>query len=262
MRIMGSSARAGISLDFGAELWAPLDDHPAYEWVAARYRKLGRPVDDSAIRHYLTRNLLRNVIHAAGAIEYTVERIQSQLADAQALVDAQVQPLQPGETPPESGRGFAHPVVEDLGYEFMNLLGWAKALEDRINDRQSRTRRGLLPSLDQRTTLARRVKELTQELRANALDSATRDLANFADHASAIPYPHFGAKLTDDNRVFVPIPDPPPVRVEIFDQLTYEQNRDLASFAQELLDRVATFIDDLLDAFEEAACRRRLAPRF
>jgi hypothetical protein len=102
MRLMRSRA-GGIPLDFGDELWAPLHDHPAYEWVADRYRELDRPVDDSSIGYYLTRNLLRNVIHAAGAIEYTVERIQSQLAEVQALVDTQVPPLQPGETPPESG---------------------------------------------------------------------------------------------------------------------------------------------------------------
>lgn len=57
------------------------------------------------------------------------------------------------------------------------------------------------------------------------------------------------------------IPDKPGQRVFLFDQFTYDDERELVSFAHAVLDRVESFFDGLLAAFEtatrEAMARRR-----
>jgi hypothetical protein len=251
---------AGLLLDFGSELWAPLRDHPAYDWVVAQSRTDSVERNDADIGYFLTRNLLANVVHAAGGIEYTVEKIKTAIRSAQASLDEN--PFPPGPVP-ELGRGFSDVPVDHANYEFLNLLAWTKSLEERLDRRVpgSKTMRlGLLPALAPNTMLRPRVLEAVAKLRKEALDIATRYLANFAGHASAIPYPGTAAKVSEDDRIVIPIPDPPSNWVELFDQLKYTDGRDLESFAEELLAAVERFMDSLLGAFEDAAQVRRLEP--
>src|SRR5947209_13403264 len=116
-------------LGFGDEFWKPLKDHPAYPGLANRLHKLGR--DPSMAKYYLTRPLLLDVIHAAGAVEYTVMRIESLLDEAQMWVDQNCLPLPNAEEWPTHGFGCSCEAVDAAGFEFGNLLGWVRAVGDR-----------------------------------------------------------------------------------------------------------------------------------
>lgn len=59
------------------ELWRAIPKHPANEWIEEKSRTLDRDCDDKDIAFYSTRTLLDDVVHAAGAIEYTVARIET-----------------------------------------------------------------------------------------------------------------------------------------------------------------------------------------
>ena len=82
---------------------------------------------------------MSDVIHAAGAIEYTVERIEVCLDGAQAWVDEYVAPVESAQPEPELGMGIGHPEIEHARIEMANLLGWLQALLDRL-ERQPRRR--------------------------------------------------------------------------------------------------------------------------
>ena len=253
---------AGLPLDFGNELWGPLDAHPARAWIAEQPQADGaEPRSDSDIRHQLTSGLLDNVVHAAGGIEYAAEKIKAAICRAQARLDEN--PFSPGPEP-EQWRGFADVPVDEAHYEFLNLLAWMKALEERLDRRVPNSkppaRLGLLPALAQNTTLQPRVQAAVEILKQDSL-SASRYLANFAVHASAIPYPGAGARVNASGRVFIPIPDPPKQHIGLFEQFTWFEKRDLASFAEESLSAVERFVDALLGAFEDAARVRRAEPK-
>jgi hypothetical protein len=67
-----------ISLGFG-ELWGDVSEHPAVPRLQALARTHGRTVDESGIAYRITRSLMLDVIHAAGGIEYTVEKLLAAL---------------------------------------------------------------------------------------------------------------------------------------------------------------------------------------
>jgi hypothetical protein len=66
--------------------------------------------------------------------------------------------------------------------------------------------------------------------------------------------------LTVDGRTRLLIPDKPKGRVYLFDQFTYDDERELVPFARALLERVREFIDELITAFD-AGARDALAHR-
>jgi hypothetical protein len=70
-----------MGLGWGAELWNPVTEHPAYDLKAEELVVAGWVPEEPNVRLFLTEGLLGEVIHAAGAIEYTVEKIEA-LADA------------------------------------------------------------------------------------------------------------------------------------------------------------------------------------
>lgn len=252
------SSVAGLPLSFGVELWGDLRGHPAYGRVA----KLSNETNDSTIRHLLTEMLLDDVAHAAGGIEYTVEKIKVALQSAQTKLGefAANDPTFLRGPEPERGRRFCDVPIDHAHFEFMNLLAWAIALEERLDRSGTRVhpvRRGIVPSLAPETTLTPRVRDAVSALR-QAIDG-TRYLANYAAHASAIPHPGASAKIIDA-RIVLPVPDPPTEPVEISAEFTYEQGRDLESFADELLAAVEVFMDALLSAFEDAARVGRTEP--
>ena len=119
--------------------WDDLSDHAAWESLLRLARERGWDSDPSQLTYYLTRNLVSDVIHAAGAIEYTVERIEVCLDSAQAWVDEYVAPVESAQPEPELGMGIGHPEIEHARIEMANLLGWLQALLDRL-ERQPRRR--------------------------------------------------------------------------------------------------------------------------
>jgi hypothetical protein len=236
--------RRSVPLAPFGELWGPTLDHPAN----ARLRELGREPDESG--YHIVRNLLHNVIHAAGAIEHTVEKIEAGLDADQAWLAEHGKDWKPPEGVPTSVTG---PHRDEVQYEFSNLLFWIKALQERLmtqvrDDDGAWHDVGLLPALARDTLLTIRVNELYGSL---SQVFAERELANFATHASAIPYP-FRSSDYANGQVTFRLPDRPTRRIYLWDEFTYEDERDLRSFARSVLRDVERFMDGLLDAFEEA----------
>lgn len=71
---------AGVRVGSPGELWRVVPKNPANDWVLAKAAELGRDYDESNVAYYTSRSLLRDVLHAAGAIEYTVHRIEAAAA--------------------------------------------------------------------------------------------------------------------------------------------------------------------------------------
>jgi hypothetical protein len=72
---------------FPGELWQVVPKNPANDWVRAKAKDLGRDYDDSNIAYYTSRSLLFDVLHAAGAIEYTVACIDAANGAAQTYAE-------------------------------------------------------------------------------------------------------------------------------------------------------------------------------
>lgn len=73
-----------------------------------------------------------------------------------------------------------------------------------------------------------------------------------------MPPPFEGARLTDDHRVSLRVPDRPSIPVGTRWDLTYEEERDALTLAQEAAQAVESLVDGLIDAFvqEGQAVRR------
>jgi hypothetical protein len=240
-----------MGLGWGAELWNPVSDHPAYEGKVKELVAVGRAPDEADVRLLLTQGLLLEVIHAAGAIEYTVEKIEALADAAQSSYDAQF-PRAPEEEYPELGITAALHEADDAYIEYANLLTWLRALDDRIS-REARSdegkrRLGLLPAVADDHALKKRLRGansvLAQTLRPE------RELANYALHASVIPHAQKGVPVDPQWGVRFPIPDPITEPVYTPTEFTFTLNRELVSFAREVLAAVETFMDELLSAFE------------
>lgn len=81
---------SGATLGFYGETWADISDHPASGWFVER---------GIEPEFRLTHNLLRDVLHAAGGVEYVVEKIDAALQVAQDWVDENVTVPGPDEWP-------------------------------------------------------------------------------------------------------------------------------------------------------------------
>jgi hypothetical protein len=239
-----------IPLALGGEVWDDLSDHPAWDWLLRWAQEHDRDTDASRLTYYLTRTLVLEVIHAAGAIEYTVERIEVCLDDAQAWVDEHVAPVESTQPEPEFGMGVGHPDIEHARIEMANLLGWMHALLDRLErpPKRGERRLGLIPSIAADYPLRHRLEELHRELAA-ALEE--RQLRNFTIHSSTIPHANAGARLLDGERIVFSIPDRPESPVYLFDQFTWENGRELRSFARSVLSAVEVFMEGFVSALEE-----------
>jgi hypothetical protein len=161
-----------------------------------------------------------------------------------------VERLAPGEPEPEYGRGVGHPKLMCASFEFMNLLGWLRTIDERLDRGYAhpadKTRAGLLPWLSEERPLRPRVEELVTAFREQALE---RRPANYVLHAEALPAPLSGADLTRDHKIRISIPDRPGDRVGTRHDLTYEEGRDALSVAREADQAVETLIDGLIDGF-------------
>jgi hypothetical protein len=127
------------------ELWRVIPKHPGNEWILEKAKRLGRNYGDSDVAYYTSRTLLRDVLHAAGAIEYTVERIDG----AAACVQAYAQKHSLASESDDSPTGLICPEVDDVYIEYANLLNWLRTLSDRMRSQDpfAGTTLGLIPAL-------------------------------------------------------------------------------------------------------------------
>lgn len=224
-----------------SDIWADLSDAPQYaEWKQLAEERAVHPGQssspnqqdghqrggvngsrDAEVQHYIARGLLAEVLYAAGGVERELRELRRALKDGQ-------RPPSPGVPPePTSARALvaARP-VRDASYSFVNLLSWARLTVDRT-DRPYRPglsrRTGLLPAL-QPGELHDRVEAAIQHLRSTLLDS--RALAGYAFHTAAIPGE--GTPATP---------------------LTLSEERDMLTYATDLMAAMEVFVNQVLDAF-------------
>lgn len=232
-------------MGFYAEHWRSPKDDPDLPALVARY---GDGADQEV--HMLRMHLLREVVTAAGGVLYTLSKLEALLAEMQAYVEKHV-PTWPADEPkPEFGRGVSHPLLVEASFEFVNFLGWLRAIDERL-DRPHRPgrrdpRAGLLPALADRS-LRSRVETLVEDFRAKALE---RNLANYVLHAAVVPAPLEGARVTDDHEVRLGVPDRPDAPVPTRWHLSYQKERDALALAREAARGTESLVDGLLDAFE------------
>lgn len=252
-------AAAKTPLGSAYETW--LLDPARYEGsddVHARGLALGRRWGKRDLAYRLAAHLLTDVVAAAGGTEQAIATLRSAIAETQAWCDEHgLAARQPGVP-----HGVGHPGITAAWYEFANLLTWARAVEERMDRRAPRTPRGVPPLPRQGLVnavkparLKKRSDALLADLRAGPL-AETRLLANFTLHAALIRDPHSGGRLDGSGKIHLPLPDPPAGPVYHIDVLTWNQNRDVIRFAEDLWASIEQFIDGLLAAFEKAVPRR------
>src|SRR5581483_4488068 len=76
-------------------------------------------------------------------------------------------------------------------------------------------------------------------------------LRNFSTHLGAVPSHAFGGVKLRDGLIVVPIPDPPPEPIYLWDEFTYEAGDELRAFANRSLAAVGRFVEGMLTALEE-----------
>jgi len=79
---------------------------------------------------------------------------------------------------------------------------------------------------------------------ARALDDA-RYLSNFSLHSSALPHPLATTVVRSGGQLHLRIPDLPRPAVDFIWDLAFEEDRDLETYASQLIVAVEQFIDDL-----------------
>ena len=234
------------SRGFYREHWRPVQEDAAYAELTARYGE-DRAATEVAI---LRSHLLREVVYAACGFVYTLDKLEHLVGEVQEWVEEHVARPGADDPEPEFGRGVGHPNLVYASFEFMNLLGWLRTIDERL-DRATqrpgeRLRAGLVPALAEDRALRPRVEELVCDFRARALE---RKLANYVLHAEAVPGPWGGGNLARDNTLSISIPDRAEHRIGTRHALTYTDGRDALAVAREASQAVEALIDGLIDAF-------------
>lgn len=238
----------GISSDH----WDPNpEQYEGCSQLRERYADLGRIPTDSDLVFRLSKNLLPDVLVAAGGIERAMARLKSAVArlESWAVKNGVV----------GIPTGIAGDASVDAWYAFAEIVFWTRSLSERLDrkpfgDRTLR-RQGLVPAL-RPGQLATRARCLLTTLRSGPLREACL-WANFGLHASLVSSPNSGARLAPSGSVTLPMPDTPTHPVGDWYVLTWDEDRDALVFADALWKSVQDFIDALLEAFEQAALSRR-----
>jgi hypothetical protein len=206
---------------------------------------------DSSV--WLASHLLDDVIVAAGGVERAIAQLREALG---RLTDyASIHNIKPKDRIPV---GLSHEASAEAWYAFSDVLSWSRTAVERLKrqpaDRKRLPEQGLIPALRPKR-LRKRCDSLLNQLRTGPVGQA-RPLANFLLHSAMIQHPFSGVQINNAGGVVLPIPDAPSHPVSHWYLLTWNQNRDGFTFAEELWQAIQTFIDDLLDAFEKAVPKR------
>jgi hypothetical protein len=239
-------------LDSWGELWADLSATAQ----AAAWKQLAAERGVHAdVKYHMTRGLLPEVLYAAGGVERELAQLTAALTDVQRFADqAKAQhPPSSSEEWPLYGRHVSTPSMREASYSFVNLLSWARSTVERT-DRPYRLRRaeraGLLPALAP-GQLRGSVESALGDLKAALGDY--RLLANYALHAGAVPgggSPR--ADMLPDGRLLARVPDPIGDAILTWEEFKFAQDRDMLSYATEVMGNIETFVDRVLDAFAAA----------
>lgn len=196
----------------------------------------------------MTRDLLPELLYAAGGVEHEFSRIHCAMDEA-GQWSAEIPTL--GATAAQTF--IAAPSLLTASYCFAQFLMWARAVQERVcrpaKKPMPKGQLGLLPALQ-----AGPLKEQIRAFR-NRLENVLGDvrlLANYALHAGAVPgggTPH--ARIREDGHITMLVPDSISAPVATWAEFTYKQELDITECTSRVMTAVATFIDEVLDAFEE-----------
>jgi hypothetical protein len=256
-RVHFSSERRTVGLAWGSEYWDLKAEHyRGWESLRDRLKALGGRPSKREIALDLSTNLLNDVVVAAGGVEYAVLRLR--VLKRQIEREVRRHKIVPT---PGIPHGYASGSTIEAAYAFADLLTWMRAVVERL-ERPSKVKgipnQGLVPALRPKR-LRKRAEELLDDLKSGPVGH-TRNLANFTLHSAMLRSPQSGVDLEPSGRARLPIPDTPSRPVDHWLLLEWQQGRDGFEVAEELWRCVQTFVDDLLDAFENAVPRRFLRP--
>jgi hypothetical protein len=198
----------GMPLAAPLELWRVVPKHPANKWLREKAKQLGRDYSDSSLTYDTSRNHLLDVLYAAGAIEYTVGRIDTICGAVQAYAEEHEVKAQAEDVP----MGLRTTEVDEAYWEYANLLTWMRTLLDRMRstDPRSRATLGLIPALSEQTPLRRSVETIFDRLTRDPLIEDEVHLTNYGLHLHALPGGGTPiARVTTSGRVRLLIPDKP-----------------------------------------------------
>jgi hypothetical protein len=239
---------AAARLDSGAEVWADLSTHPTAARLEARAQASGRTVDADEISYVIARPLMLSVIHAAGGVEYTVQKLIAALDLVQQQADEYY-----SATPQARGKGLWALAHWDVSFEVSNLVVWARTLLERLDSRKWENGRevkvGLLVALAEGER-----KQQVQRFRDRLYGwvKAERYLANYTLHIGPL---HSGTpflRVENDGRARFLLPDRPEKGpIWSLEEFTYRQARDVRTVASDLLGQVERFMDGLLTSLEQ-----------
>jgi hypothetical protein len=231
-------------LGVGFELWADTSAHRAAAKLRAIEQARGRRIDSDEIKYRITGPLLPGVIHAAGGVEYTIEKLVAAL-DAEQQ-EASAYPA----AAPESSSEVAlwAPARGDISFELSNLVVWVRTLRERVKSRNGKV--GLLPALAKgslKDQVERHFNEFDSRIHPERL------LANFTLHSGPLHSGSLTLRVDPDGQLTLAFPDQPSTgkgsRVESSLEFTY--GRDARMVAREQLELVERFMDRLLSSFEQ-----------
>ena len=230
------------------DIWRLVPKHPATEWVRSELTRLGRGADDDDVAFYLNRSLIQDVLHAAGAAEYTADKVHAAIAAVEDYVENTLRPTWPD--PDLANSGLVHPLVDYSYIEWNSFLEKLRTLMDRVRSDEPRAgKRGLIPALkvdqDPRIRIETAFDRLTKAL------TGDRSLTIYSLHLHALPNVSATARI-ERGRLVLPVPDVPAGQVYIFDQLTWHEERDVFTFTSDRMAAVELFIDEMLAAIEAA----------
>ncbi|MFI5898446.1 hypothetical protein ACIA5D_51110 [Actinoplanes sp. NPDC051513] len=249
MKRLHFSPGSSAPLEFGAELWRwDISLYQSAPGVAAALQRAGRDIDDDSIIYRATRTLASDVIDAGGGAESAYERFKRSMSDAYSTY---LDWLKTAPAPPEGvSASWALPELEEAWYAIEDLLAWVRRLEERL-ERSPRggpsEKQGLIPALAEGPR-REAVVQARDRLRASCADEA-RFLSNLNLHQQSV---EGGSKVATvvDGRLFLRFPDRVNAVVGHRYQLTFDEGRDAASVADDVVLAVERFMDEMLIAFE------------
>lgn len=238
------------ALDFWGEHWRDLSTTAQY----AAWRQLAEARGaDTNLQYRMTRGLLPEIIYAAGGVERELGQLRTAMTDVQRFADeALTRHPRNREEWPISGVRIATPSMREASYIFTNLLSWARSTLDRTErwDRHGNVREpaGLLPALAP-GPLHDSVEAALRELRAALPDY--RLLVNYSLHADAVTGGGSAtAELLPTGQVVARVPDPLTARILTWEVFEFTQDRDMLTYATEVMESIAEFVDKVVGAFE------------
>jgi hypothetical protein len=195
------------------------------------------------------RTLIQDVLHAAGAVEYTVRRIENGAVSITKFADEHEVVARAA----TDCVGLVYEEVDTVYIEYANLLNWLRTLRDRMRskDPKSGATLGLIPALNPDSPLYDEVNAVYDRFTRDPVIKDEELLANYGLHLHALPRSDSNiAYIARDGRLSLRIPDKPKQRVYLTDEFTWDDQRELVPFARDVLGRVAVFVDGLQLALE------------